>query len=293
MVLELRRLALLHRFAACGSISATAAATGYSASAVSQQLAVLETEAGVALLERTARSAALTDAGRTLAAHAATVLSAVEAAESALAEHAGAVTGRLVVSAIPTAAAALVPALVGLRREHPGLELVVHQYGPAEALARLRTRDVDVAVVDDWGPRRAAEPDLCRVRLLRDPLVLAGPRDHDTWLCPPPDQPSRAPTDRLLAAAGIVPVVRWEFQGLATIADLVAHGAGAAVLPALAVLGAEVPLTALTPARHRRVDVVIRAGARARPAVAAALAVLRAHGEDLEARCHDLVPARN
>jgi len=60
VVLERRRLDLLHLFAVHGTIAGAAAASGYSASAVSQQLAVLEREAGVALLERSARSAALT-----------------------------------------------------------------------------------------------------------------------------------------------------------------------------------------------------------------------------------------
>lgn len=140
MVLETRRLALLRQFSLHGSITAVAAATGYSASAVSQQLAALEAEAGVALLERTARTATLTDAGRTLAAHAAIVLDAVEAAEAALAAEEGTLTGRVVVGAIPTAAAAWAPALVGLRRAHPGLEIVVRQHDPRQALERLRAR---------------------------------------------------------------------------------------------------------------------------------------------------------
>jgi DNA-binding transcriptional LysR family regulator len=79
-MLDLRRLSLLQRFAALGSINATAAEVGYSPSAVSQQLATLEREAGIALIERTAQSANLTDAGRELAEQAAEILSAVETA---------------------------------------------------------------------------------------------------------------------------------------------------------------------------------------------------------------------
>src|SRR6266480_2183368 len=77
MTLDLHRLRLLREFASRGSIAATAAALGYTPSAVSQQLAALEREAGAALLDRTARSAELTDSGRRLAGHAEQLLASV------------------------------------------------------------------------------------------------------------------------------------------------------------------------------------------------------------------------
>src|SRR5260370_42102435 len=75
-MLAWRRLRLLKGFAGRGTIAATAAALGYTPSAVSQQLAALEREAGTALLDRTARSAELTDAGLRLAEHAENILAA-------------------------------------------------------------------------------------------------------------------------------------------------------------------------------------------------------------------------
>ena len=83
-MLDLHRLRLLSEFAARGSIAKTAAVLGYTPSAVSQQLATLEREAGTALLDRTARRAELTDAGRRLAAHAERILAMVEEAETDL-----------------------------------------------------------------------------------------------------------------------------------------------------------------------------------------------------------------
>ena len=83
-MLDLHRLRLLREFAGRGTIAATAAALGYTPSAVSQQLAALEREAGVVLLDRTARSAELTDAGGRLAAHAERILAQVEEAEADL-----------------------------------------------------------------------------------------------------------------------------------------------------------------------------------------------------------------
>src|SRR5487761_2013708 len=102
-MLDLHRLRLLTEFAARGSIAKVAAALGYTPSAVSQQLAALEREAGTALLDRTARRAELTDAGRRLAGHAERILAMVEEAETDLSARGAAVdvavvddwTGRL------------------------------------------------------------------------------------------------------------------------------------------------------------------------------------------------------
>ena len=92
-MLDLRRLAVICEFARRGSIAATALSLGYSPSAVSQQLAALEREAGAALIDRTARSAELTDAGRRLVEHAERILSMVETAESDLSAQAATPAG--------------------------------------------------------------------------------------------------------------------------------------------------------------------------------------------------------
>ena len=95
-MLDLHRLRLLTEFAARGSISRTAAVLGYTPSAVSQQLAALEREAGTALLDRTARRAELTDACRRLAGHAERILAMVEEAETDLSERATEPAGRVI-----------------------------------------------------------------------------------------------------------------------------------------------------------------------------------------------------
>src|ERR1039457_6268534 len=102
-MLDLHRLRLLKEFAERGTIAATAAALGYTPSAVSQQL--------TALLDRTARSAELTDAGLRLAVHAERILAQVEEAEADLSVQAREPSGRVSVAAFPTAAAAFAPAL--------------------------------------------------------------------------------------------------------------------------------------------------------------------------------------
>src|SRR4051812_32382617 len=115
-MLDVRRLRLLREFAERGSIAATAKALGYTASAVSQQLAVLEREIGSTLLDRTARSAELTDAGRRLVGHAERILRMIEFAESDMAEPEP--SGHVVLTAFPTAAVAFAPALAHSLRRH-------------------------------------------------------------------------------------------------------------------------------------------------------------------------------
>src|ERR687898_1664848 len=93
-MLDLHRLRLLHELHARGTIAAVAEALRFTPSAVSQQLAVLEREAGVPLLERAGRGVRLTDAALVLVGHAGALLERVAVAEADLAAAAGTVTGR-------------------------------------------------------------------------------------------------------------------------------------------------------------------------------------------------------
>ena len=151
-MLDTHRLRLLREFAERGTIAAAAAALGYTPSAVSQQLAALEREAGAVLLDRTARAAELTDAGRRLADHAGRILAMIEAAEADLS--AAGPTGRVTVTAFPTAAVAFGPALVRRVRAHPGLTLLLRETQREEGLRLVRTGEADVALVADWSGRR-------------------------------------------------------------------------------------------------------------------------------------------
>jgi DNA-binding transcriptional LysR family regulator len=258
-MLDIRRLRMLHEFAARGSIARTADALGYTPSAVSQQLAVLEREAGTPLLDRTARSAGLTDAGRRLALHAELILAMVEQAESELSAQAAQPSGRVVVTAFPSAAVAFAPALANSLKEHPQLTLLLREADPVEGLKLARSGEVEVAIVDDWTGRMSADLEavdanhrvLSYYHLVRDPLVLVVGTEHpaahsdqpidlralrnEPWLAAPSGEPSRQAVDRLLAAVGVTPPVPSEFEGLGTVANLVARGLGIAIMPRLAV----------------------------------------------------------
>src|SRR5919109_547054 len=120
-MLDVRRLRLLRELHERGTVTAVAEALAYTPSAVSQQLATLEREAGVPLMERQGRRLRLTDAGRGLVEHAAAVIARLELAESELAAAAGAEGTRPVrVAAFQTAASGLVLPLPGVPAEgHP------------------------------------------------------------------------------------------------------------------------------------------------------------------------------
>jgi DNA-binding transcriptional LysR family regulator len=256
-MLDLHRLRLLKEFADRGSIAAVATALGYTPSAVSQQLAALEREAGAALLDRTARSAELTDTGRRLAGHAEHILVAVETAEADVSAQTQEPVGRVVVTAFPTAAVAFAPTLARSLRAHRALSLLLRQTLPGEGLRQVRSGEVDIALVDDWtGRLPEREAGVLRFyHLLRDPLVLVVSPGHpmadpaepvdlrrlreEAWMATPSGEPSRQAVDLLLAGVGGAPPVPWEFEGLSTILGLVARGIGIAAIPALAVAAAE------------------------------------------------------
>jgi DNA-binding transcriptional LysR family regulator len=291
-MLDLTRLRLLTEFARRGTIAETAAALGYSASAVSQQLATLERESGAALLDRTARSARLTDAGRRLAEHATGILAAVEAAEADIAVRAATPAGRVVVAAFPAAALAFAPALTRQLGAYPDLSLAVRQAPPDSDLNDLRTGDVDIALTIDWRPPPSDDA-LTRIRLYRDAVVLAVPPAHrladpaepldaavlraETWICVPEPDPTRPVLDGLLGGetAG---AVRWEFEGLAMLVALVAHGAGIALVPHIALVGDRhrVAVRELPPPPPSfDVHAVVRTNGLRNPAVAATVGALR------------------
>ena len=105
-MLELRRLRLLNELHERGTIAAVAEALRFTPSAVSQQLAMLEREAGVRLLERAGRGVRLTDPALVLVEHATVLLERAERAEAELAAAAGGVTGRARVGGVPVRRAA-------------------------------------------------------------------------------------------------------------------------------------------------------------------------------------------
>jgi len=318
-VLGVWRLQLLREVSLRGSIRAAADAMSISPSAVSQQLAILEREAGVQLLEKSGRQVRLTDAARLLVRHADTITGAIAAAEADVASIQGSVTGTLRVAAFPTAARAVMPpVMTALSRLHPELRVTLRDLEADESLAALQMDEIDLAIVDDYGDGSRVPPaglDVCE--FMRDPIYLAvatgpdgtaKPTERGTRAGPTP-QALRTPpagearleefrdafwimdtdnshlsrvTLRACRAAGFEPHIRSSCRDFGVIIALVEAGLGVGVLPGLALLDRPVRATVrpISPPLVRRISSVIRPERRTHPMIVSALAELERFGAE-------------
>jgi DNA-binding transcriptional LysR family regulator len=290
-VLNLGRLRVLREVARSGSLAGAADALSYSPSAVSQQIAALEREAGAALVERRARGVVLTEAGRTLVEHAEVILAQVDAAQAALADLADLRAGHLRLASFATAAATVLPpALDVFRERHPAVRLSVRQASPHESVVRLRDGRLDLALTVDLEPAPADGVQV--VHLFDDPVQLALHRDHpladapeidlaqlagETWIDVPRATSGGKVLERACAVAGFEPRVAYESDDYTVIQELVGVGVGLALLPDLALCPPHpsVVLRSLGPDGPRRnVQAATREPAFRSPAASAMLAVL-------------------
>jgi DNA-binding transcriptional LysR family regulator len=291
MPLDVRRLRVLRELAERGTVAATAEALSFTPSAVSQQLSALEREAGVPLLEREGRRLALTDAGRTLVAHADAVLAQLERAEADLQAVGQEISGSLRVAAFSSFARSVLPRVTAAMRRHERLAVHVRDAEPQDSVPLLRLGELDVVVAQrfpyvprDFGPAFHV------VDLFDDPLHLAtGPGHHDAaprfaalagrpWVAGHPGTSCHEVVVHACHAAGHEPEIVGFSNDFAVVSALVAQGVGIALIPEIAHDQAppEVRLRPLDPPLTRKVLAVVRAGAEERPAVAAFLAELRA-----------------
>jgi DNA-binding transcriptional LysR family regulator len=179
-MLDLRRLRLLRELNERGTIAAVADALQFTPSAVSQQLAMLERETGVRLLERAGRGVRLTDPALVLAGHAEALLERAALAEADLAAAAGTVTGRGRIAGFESVALRLaLPAMEALAREAPGLRCELVEAEPEQALPALALGDLDLVLGDEWHHQPLRLPTgLQRHELLRDPVYAVLPARH-------------------------------------------------------------------------------------------------------------------
>ncbi len=291
-VLDVRRLRLLSELSRRGTIAEVAAVVGYTPSAVSQSLARLERETGVALLERDGRRVRLTPAALGLVTRTDRVFAELDAAEAELAAEQEAVRGEVVIGSFPSAAAGLVvPSLADLAERHPELTCTVREHEPEDGIPLLRAGEIDVLVsesYDDVAPKPAggleAHP------LLAEPLLLALPvadrarepvalkrRAGAAWVGGIPGTQYAAALEQACRAAGFSPRVVHRADDARLLQALVGAGLGIALMPALACTpDPRVRYATMTPVPPRRhVTALARRAAARRPALAAVLTALR------------------
>src|SRR6266511_3847298 len=171
-MLDVKRMRVLREVAKQGSFSAAAEELSYTQSAVSQQIAALEREAGTTLVERGARGIRLTDAGEAVVRHADAVLATLAEAEAELEAIAGLRGGRLRLASFSTAGATLVPlAIATFRAQHPAVELSLVEADPENSVPMLKAGELELALI--FEPNGITEhPDgggVERLHLLDDP----------------------------------------------------------------------------------------------------------------------------
>ena len=294
--MELRKLRVLVELSRLGTMSAVAQATGYGTSAVSQQLAALEREAGVPLLEAAGRRVRLTPAGRRLVGHAEGILAAVAAAELDLAAG-SAPSGLVRVAGYTTALRQdLLPAADELAGVYPSLELELQEREPTEVDELLDADQIDLGFVYDYTlvPRRGRH---VRSMLCSSPMMLAVPAESPVpaRISTPADLESlrdkpwignsRDPGDdelasRLCGMSGWTPRIRDRADSLELVIDLVLAGRGVCLLPAEVPGADRVRMVPLALARtDRRMWSVVRAGTQAWPATMAVIDAVRRHAQ--------------
>jgi DNA-binding transcriptional LysR family regulator len=277
-------------------MAAVAEALHFTPSAVSQQLAVLEREAGVTLFERVGRSVRLTDAALVLAGHAAALLDRAGRAEADLAAAAGHVAGRGRIASFQSMTLRLaIPAMRALADAAPGLRCELVESEPEASLPQLALGDVDVVLGDEWVPGSLAWPrGLDRRDLWEDPVRLVLPAGHpaarrhpgavplaelagDTWATGHPVLWDEMVVRTCRQLGGFTPDVRHTTNDSVTALALVAGTGAVTLLPDLVRPEAHAGVVVRPVAGadlHRTLFVATRTVDAARPSVRALLGAL-------------------
>ncbi|WP_125775718.1 LysR family transcriptional regulator [Antribacter gilvus] len=254
MATDPRRLAFLLAVHRAGGVLAAADMLRLTPSAVSQQIARLEAEEGIDVLERGPRGVTLTPAGRVLAEVAERIEAELVEARQAIAALGDDVTGRVAIGSFQTGIRAVIAPMLGtLAERHPGIVVDVREHDPGDSLRMLRAGDLDAVVlerdvdVDAPAPRGAHD-----VPLLEEPwrvvVPAAGPtpeRIDDlidvAWIAPQSGTAAERALRRLARTLGTTFTTRHAYYDFDTALALVAAGQGVAMLPALALQGEVAP----------------------------------------------------
>jgi molybdate transport repressor ModE-like protein len=292
-MLDVKRMRILKEVADRGSFSAAAESLSYTQSAVSQQIAALEREAGTQLVTRGSRGIRLTEAGEALVRHADAILTRLADAEAELEAIAGLRGGRLRLAAFPTVGATLMPlAIATFRERHPDVELTVRQLEPEDSLPLLKSGELDIALTIEPSKIDASDG-LESTFLLDDPMFAALPLHHrlahksrvrlkdlgtDAWIGTTDACSCGTLVRNHCIRVGFEPRITFESDDYLQIQGLVAAGVGVALIPTLALttvrddivirdLGSEAPV--------RKIAAATLPGAQRSPAARAMLNVLK------------------
>ncbi|MDE1993751.1 MAG: LysR family transcriptional regulator [Rhizobiaceae bacterium] len=287
------RLRTLRELSRRETMAAVADALHISSSAVSQQIAQLEDEVGIALVERRGRGVKLTPAAKRLVVHADRIFGIVEEAKTDIAELQDTVAGDLRIAAQPSAAMSFIPkAMRQLAIDHPHLDVMITTMGPMEGMAALRGWQADVIVIDDMQIDPQSLEDvvdtlfLCHDelhvllpaghRLECEPVIELVHLRHERWAL---DIATSAYAKALRQAcneAGFEPVINGNSDGFEVVFALVEAGCSISVMPRLVLrdFGGSLIVKPLAPRIQRGIYAITRRGEGRNPKIAAVLAEL-------------------
>jgi len=247
--MELRQLRYFEAVARHGHVSRAARELHMAQPSLSKQLRVLENDLGVALFDRVGRRIELTEAGRLFLPYARRVLAEVDAAREAVQQYQDAHRGRVAIGTPPTVGTQLLPvALAEFNREYPGVNLELHEAGAGRLLQLLAEGSVHLAVVSvPVAGVACAElftEDLVLAvgahhRLAAGSMVSAGALADEPFILFPPGYELRERTLHLCREAGFEPRVVLDGAEMDTVLRCVAAGLGVAIVPRLALTGAD------------------------------------------------------
>lgn len=292
--LDLARLRTLQELALRKTMAAVAEATHLSPSAISQQIAQLEGEAGLQLVERRGRGVRLTAAGERLCRHTERIVSILEEARTDLLEMRDQVGGEVRITSFPSVGAALLPpAIRAVQAAHPALQATVMELEPDAGMAALRAWHADVAIIDDLTlPADAGSGTMEILPLFVDHLFAVLPRDHrlgrqrhvtlqdlrhDPWAM---DSSRQAYTQRIVGlcqAAGFSPRINAQCASIEVLVAMVESGCSVSVMPGvrLRLMKGRVVAKPLRPKVERAISIAFRKGERRNPALNAVVTELQ------------------
>ncbi|GEC59122.1 DNA-binding transcriptional LysR family regulator [Bradyrhizobium japonicum] len=296
MALSLSRLRLFHELSELGTISAVARALGQTRPAVSQQLALLEREAGAVLFERSAGGLRLTTKGQQLLDRVTPLLQLAERIEAELDEKDGPPAGELRLAAFGSVATSIVPRALGyLHKTHPLIDAIFVELEPTEGLKATVAKQVDIAIVDDYADASAYQQALEFHPLYVDALSAILSSDHrfakadltsielkdlsnEKWAINQTAVAYQQNLTNACLAAGFEMKIGCSARNISATLEMVRTGQFVTVLPGLAVQpldkDPDFRVLPIAPALHRHIFSAVPKGTSRRPIVAAALAAL-------------------
>jgi DNA-binding transcriptional LysR family regulator len=292
-MLNVQRLRLLDQLSVLGTISAVAEAAGYTRPAVSQQLAQLERELGMVLLEKAGRSVRLTGSAKAILEHSRPLFESLESVESFVATVSGGIAGEVRLAAFSSVTNTLIPhAIQSLSNKYPGLLTRIFEQEPSEAFLDLVANRLDIAIVDDPYPNGYSHKLIQSIPYLTDYYFAVVPESHplglrnrirladlasERWAISRNASNHNALIIRSCRALGYEPLIVCECSHASTVVEMVRNGIAISVLPGLN-LNSIPPGVVVRPLANplaREISITFRKGRESHPAIRAVVEALR------------------